>query len=483
MKLRGVSGNKSSIRPRCCPSSHLTAEAIPRTARVSSRMFVVYHSYVRKTDSHDQGNGSASQLSIVIPRQTCTMRYEMNRREILQTLAAVLGSVALPRQSQADSHPAPAVPRLPAPGTEPPAASASPVNLLEYEDFAQKRLPRMAFDYVAEGAGDEITLHRNRECLSAIRLNPSVLIDVSRLDTQIELFGQKLDFPILLAPAAFHKLMNPEGEIATARGAAAAGATMVVSSVATTSIEDIGKSTKSPLWFQLYVQRDRGFTRELVQRAEAAGCRALCITVDSPVPGTRNREMRDEFQLPPGLVLENLKGMKSGATQRNANSNPDQQKIFSLLMDPKLTWEGIDSIRSYTNVPVLLKGILNPADARKAVEHEVNGIVVSNHGGRQLDTVPATIEALPRVVESVQGRIPVLMDGGIRRGTDVIKALAMGANAVFIGRPYLWGLAVNGAAGVEQVVRILHNEFLTAMALCGTPSIPAITRDIIWQER
>jgi 4-hydroxymandelate oxidase len=407
----------------------------------------------------------------------------MNRREILQVLAGVLGSAALPRNSSAHSRPMAGSRQLPAPEAQTPATSSAPVNLLEYEGAAQKRLSKMAYDYVAEGAGDEITLHRNRECLSAIRLKPSVLIDVSRLDTHIELFGQKLDFPILLAPAAFHKLMNPEGEIATARGAANAGATLVVSSVATTSIEDIGKSAQGPLWFQLYVQRDRGFTRELVQRAEAAGCRALCITVDSPVPGTRNRETRDEFHLPPGLVLENLKAMKSEATQRNNGSGADQQKIFSLLMDPKLTWEGIDSIRSYAKVPVLLKGILNPDDARRAVEHEVSGIIVSNHGGRQLDTVPATIEALPRVIESVEGRIPVLMDGGIRRGTDVIKALAMGARAVLIARPYLWGLAVNGASGVEQVVRILHNEFLTTMALCGTPNIPAITRNILWQDR
>ena len=402
----------------------------------------------------------------------------MNRREILQVLAATLASTALPRNTFA-------LPQTTSPNPQvPSSASSKPlVNLLEYEEAAQNRLSKMAFDYVAEGAGDEITLHRNRECLSAIRLNPSVLIDVSRLDTQVDLFGQKLDFPILLAPAAFHKLMNPEGEIATARGAAMAGATLVVSTVATTSIEDIGKSAQGPLWFQLYVQRDRGFTRELVRRAEAAGCRALCITVDSPVPGTRNRELRDEFQLPPGMILENLKNMKSAVTRQTNGPGNDQQKIFSLLMDPKLTWEGIDSIRSYAKVPVMLKGILNPDDARRAVEHDADGIIVSNHGGRQLDTVPATIEALPRVIEAVEGRIPILMDGGIRRGTDVIKALALGARAVLIGRPYLWALAVNGAAGVDQVIRILRSEFLTTMALCGTPSISSITRNVIWRDR
>lgn len=408
----------------------------------------------------------------------------MTRREILQALAVVLGSAARPASSLAGMRTSLASGQSQAPtASSLTSSSVAPVNLIEYEDAAQKRLSKMAYDYVAEGAGDEITLRRNRECLSAIRLKPSVLMDVSRLDTHLELFGQKLDFPILLAPAAFQKLFNPDGEIATARGAAAAGATLVVSTVATTSIEDIGKSTRGPLWFQLYVQRDRGFTRELVQRAEAAGCRALCITVDSPVPGLRNREMRDEFHMPPGLSPENLKGMKSEATRQSDGSNAEQKSIFNLLMDPKLTWEEVDSIRRYTKIPVLLKGILNPDDARRAVQHEVDGIIVSNHGGRQLDTVPATIEALPRVIESVEGRIPVLMDGGIRRGTDVIKALAFGARAVLIGRPYLWGLAVDGASGVEQVIRILHNEFLTTMALCGTPNIPAITQNILWQDR
>ena len=407
----------------------------------------------------------------------------MDRREILRVLAATLGSAALPRHTLALPRPASAGSPSPGPQASSPSASQPLVNLPEYEEAAQKRLSKMAFDYVAEGAGDEVTLRRNRECLSAIRLKPTVLVDVSRLETQVDLFGQKMDFPILLAPVAFHKLMNPEGEIATAHGAAAASTTLVVSTVATTSIEDIAKSSQGSLWFQLYVQRDRGFTRELVQRAEAAGCRALCITVDSPVPGTRNREVRDEFQLPPGMILENLKNMKSAATRQTNGPGADQQKVFSLLMDPKLTWEGIDSIRAYSKVPVLLKGILNPDDALRAVEHHVDGIIVSNHGGRQLDTVPATIEALPRVAEAVAGRVPVLMDGGIRRGTDVIKALALGARAVLIGRPYLWALAVNGSAGVEQVIRILRSEFLTSMALCGTPKLDSITRNVIWQDR
>ena len=411
----------------------------------------------------------------------------MNRREILQSLATLFGGVSIsnssPRDASAISSPAAAPPAAPQAATQPKPVSPDLVSLPDFEQAAQARLSKMAFDYVAEGAADEITLRRNRDCLSAIRLKPRVLTDVSRLDTKLELFGQNLDFPILLAPAAFHKLMHPEGEMATARGASAAAATMVVSSLSTFSIEDIAKSAKASLWFQLYVQRDRGFTRELVQRAESAGCRALCITVDSPVPGTRNREMRDAFHLLPGMAPENLHGLQvQNQRQTEENLAAVEREIYNVLMDPKLTWDGIEVIRSYAKVPVILKGILNPDDARLALAHGVDAVLVSNHGGRQLDTVPATIEALPHIVESVAGRIPVLMDGGIRRGTDVLKALAVGARAVLIGRPYLWGLAVNGSDGVEQVIQILRREFLTAMALCGRPNLSSITGEIIWRD-
>jgi len=358
------------------------------------------------------------------------------------------------------------------------AAGAKPVNLLEFEPLAKRRISRMAYDYIAEGAADEITLRRNRECFDQIRLKPRVLVDVSRLDTGVELLGQQQAFPILLAPTAYHKLVNPEGERATARGAGAAGATMVVSSFATVAIEDVGKAAAGPLWFQLYVQNDRGFTRELVQRAEAAGCRALCVTVDTPVAGTRDREVRDNFNLPPGMEIENLKALEAKAGR---SSHVSERGIYSLALDPTLTWQEIDWIRGFAQVPVLLKGILTAEDARLAVEHGVAGVIVSNHGGRNLDTTPATIEALPRVADAVAGRTAVLMDGGVRRGTDVVKALALGAQAVLIGRPYLWGLAVGGAGGVERVVTMLRTEFEVAMALCGTASLKHITREVIWE--
>jgi 4-hydroxymandelate oxidase len=238
-----------------------------------------------------------------------------------------------------------------------------------------------------------------------------------------------------------------------------------VSSFSTATVEDIAGSTKSPLWFQLYVQPDRGFTRDLVRRVEAAGYQALCLTVDTPSIGARDRMARAGFAVPPGIVEENLR--------RPGGPAP-------ALLDPSLTWKDVEWLRSFARVPVLVKGVLNPEDAVRGVQSGVAGIIVSNHGARNLDTVPATIQALPRVVERVAGRIPVLVDGGIRRGTDVLKALALGANAVLIGRPYLYGLAVGGAEGVTRVVEILRSELEMAMALTGRPTIARIDRSVLW---
>ena len=248
-------------------------------------------------------------------------------------------------------------------------------------------------------------------------------------------------------------------QLAAARGAAAANSIYVISSSASMKVEDIAKSTKGPVWFQLYVQKDRAFTRDLVQRAEDSGCRALCVTVDSPTFGARNREDRAKKELPE-RELPNLKGKD--------------------YLDPSLTWKDIDWLRSFARRPVLLKGVLNPDDAATAVKAGASGIIVSNHGARNLDTVPATIDALPLVVEKVAGRVPVLVDGGIRRGTDIIKAFALGASAVQIGRPYLWGLGISGAEGVTRVVEILRKEFEIAMALTGRPTIASIDRSVLW---
>jgi 4-hydroxymandelate oxidase len=358
--------------------------------------------------------------------------------------------------------------------------SADLINVADFERVAAEKLEAGVLGYFAGGAGDEVTLRDNRTHFDAIRLKPRVLRDVSKLDTSSTLFGQRLEYPILLAPTAYHKITHPEGELATARGAGAAHATMCVSTFATTSIEDVAKSATAPLWFQLYVQADRGFTKALVQRAEAVGCRALLVTCDSPVIGIRNRETRAGFRLPPGIERENLKGLTGGAS---SVAHVDESTIFSGILDPTLTWAGIEWIRSFAKIPVILKGILSPEDAVLAVGHGADGIVVSNHGARNLDTLPATIDALPGVVQAVGGRIPVLMDGGIRRGTDVVKALALGAKAVFIGRPYLWGLSVGGADGVQNVLRILRSEFQSAMALCGHTSLATIDRSVLWPDK
>lgn len=349
------------------------------------------------------------------------------------------------------------------------------VAIEDFEEVARRQLAAMTYAYIAGGAGDEISLRRNRSAFDALLLKPRVLRDVSRIDTTLELFGTALSAPLLLAPTAYHRLVHPDGELATARGAGAAGLPLVVSSGANTTFEEIAAVATSPLWFQLYMQTDRGFTRDLVQRVEAAGCRAICITVDTPVLGTRSREVRAGFCLPEGLDRANLRGCQGAAA-----AHVDEGGIYSAVMDAAMTWETIDWVRGFAKVPVLLKGILAPEDAVLAVEHGVDGIIVSNHGARNLDTTPATIEALPHVAAAVDGRLPVLLDGGVRRGTDVVKALALGARAVLVGRPYLWALAAAGSEGVEKVGKLLRTELVAAMALCGLPTLAAIDAAALW---
>jgi 4-hydroxymandelate oxidase len=394
----------------------------------------------------------------------------ITRREALRSASALAGSVVVPLSIQAQGGTVQA----------PPSADLSKaVNLFDFEKLAHERMTTLAWEYISGAAGDEITLRWNREASDRMALRTRVLVNVSQIDTRVTLFGHEVPFPILLAPTAYHKLVHPEGERATVRGAGAASATMVVSTLATTSIEDVAGAATAPLWFQLYVQKDRGLTRDLVQRAEGAGCKALCITVDTPVVGTRNREARVKFALPAGVTLENLKGMPS----RTAGDHmPGTESIYSALLDPALTWNDIESIRAYARVPVLLKGILNGDDADRAVRAGVAGLIVSNHGARNLDTAPATLEALPEIVAKVAGRVPILVDGGIRRGTDVLKAIALGARAVLIGRPYLFGLSAGGADGVSQVINILRREFEVAMALTGRTTVAGIDKTVLWQR-
>jgi 4-hydroxymandelate oxidase len=349
-----------------------------------------------------------------------------------------------------------------------------PVNVLDFEAIAREKMTPSAYDYYAGGAEDEITLGENRRAFQRIALRPRVLAGTASVATDTELLGLTLPFPIALAPTAFHRLGHPDGEIAAARAAGRAGTLMCCSTISSTSIEDIGAAATGPLWFQLYVYRDRDVTRDLVARAEAAGCRAIVLTVDTPQLGRRERDMRGGFTLPPGIGLCNLERYGTPDALRWSQSSTFTDYVHKLL-DASLTWDAVSWLRSVTSLPVLIKGILTPEDAALALEHGASGIVVSNHGGRQLDGVMATIDALPAIAARVAGRVPILMDGGVRRGTDVFKAVALGARAVLIGRAYLWGLAADGEAGVSRVLEMLEHEFRLTMALAGCPSISAIT--------
>jgi 4-hydroxymandelate oxidase len=354
-------------------------------------------------------------------------------------------------------------------------AMAEPADVLDYERLASGSMSEMAWEYFRGGAGDELTVRWNVEAYQRIRLLPRALVDVSQLDTRVRLLGRELPHPILLAPVAYQRLLNPRGEVATKEGANAAEATMVLSTFSTISLEEVAAVGGRPPWFQFYVGPNRDVTVELLRRVEAAGYEAVVLTVDSPVLGARYRESRSNFALPSGMVKANFKDMPMAS----GSHRPRDGDIYSDLLDAKLTWKDVDWLKSQTRLPVILKGILDPEDAARAVDLGVAGVIVSNHGGRVLDTVPATIDILPAIVERVEARIPVLVDGGIRRGTDVLKAIALGASAVLVGRPYAFGLAVGGAGGVTRVVNMLGSEFKMAMALTGRPSIATIDASVI----
>jgi 4-hydroxymandelate oxidase len=358
---------------------------------------------------------------------------------------------------------------------------AAPLNVREYEAAARERLPQMAYDYYAGAADDEVTLDLNRAVYERILLRPRVLVDVSRIDTSLELLGHRLRFPILLAPTAFQRLAHPEGELATARAARAAGTLfMMAGTLSTTSVEDTAAAVGGPFWLQVYVFRDRGLTQHLVERARAAGCSALCLTVTFPVAGNRERDAHNGFALPQGLDMANFRGLEQARFPGTHGSG--LAAFVAHQFDPSLTWEAVEWLREMSGLPVLVKGVVTAEDARLAADHGAAGIIVSNHGGRQLDTAEPTLRALPRVIEGVEDRLPVLVDGGIRRGTDVLKALALGARATLIGRPYLWGLATGGQAGVERVIALLRAELERAMALTGCPTLGDVSRALLTGE-
>jgi isopentenyl diphosphate isomerase/L-lactate dehydrogenase-like FMN-dependent dehydrogenase len=338
-----------------------------------------------------------------------------------------------------------------------------PVNLFDYEKLAQARLAPHLWDFFQGGSDDEVTLRACRAAFERIRLRPRVLVDVSSIDTRTTVLGTPVSLPVLIAPTAAHCVAHPDGECATALGAGRAGTLMIASTVATRTLEEIAQAASGPLWFQLYVYPTFEVAEWLVRRAEAAGYRAIVLTVDLPKLGNRERDRRNGVTIPPPPYQEaNLAAVEKEG----------QQWV-------PLTWDAIAWLRSITTLPILLKGILTAEDARLAVEHGVAGIVVSNHGGRQLDTSIPSIEALPEIAEAVGGRCEIYLDGGIRRGTDILKALALGARAVLIGRPALWGLAVNGADGVYDVLELLRRELELSMALAGRPTLASIDRSLV----
>jgi 4-hydroxymandelate oxidase len=349
---------------------------------------------------------------------------------------------------------------------------ASVASVADYESLARDRVSEQAWSYVAGGAADEWTLHDNCAAFQRLSLRASVLRDLSGGNTRLTLFGQTFASPIFLAPIAYQKLVHPDGELATAIASAAAQVCMIVSTLASTSLEEIAQRAAAPLWFQLYFQPDREFTRDLVQRAEAAGYRALVVTVDAPVNGIRNREQRAGFSLPAGVEAVNLRGMAVSA--QHAGRAEEGVLLGGPLLAAAPTWKDIAWLRSMTSLPILIKGIMTAEDAQRAVAETINGIVVSNHGGRTLDTQPPTIDVLPEIVDAVAGQVPVLLDSGIRRGGDIFKALASGAAAVLVGRPYIHGLAAAGTVGVAHVLHILRAELEVTMALTGCSDVAAI---------
>lgn len=353
-------------------------------------------------------------------------------------------------------------------------------NLADFEAPAQARVDANAWAYLNGGAADEHTLLANRAAWDALKLHPRVLRDLAGGHTRVTLLGRELLHPILLAPIAYQRLFHADGELAIAHAAAAQGAGVLLSAQASVPMEDVAapmlaEPSAGPLWFQLYWRDDRDFMRTLLKRIEAAGYQALVLTVDAPVHGARDRERRIGFKLPDDIRAVNLGGLK-----KPLNLQPGQSALFDGLMPRAATWAEVDWLRSESKLPLLLKGVTHADDAREALARGVTGLIVSNHGGRTLDTVAATAELLPPLRAALGPDVPLLVDGGIRRGTDVLKAMALGANAVLLGRPYVHALAASGALGVAHALRLLRDELEIAMALSGCKTLADAGPALIW---
>ncbi|MBL9027948.1 MAG: alpha-hydroxy-acid oxidizing protein [Myxococcales bacterium] len=347
------------------------------------------------------------------------------------------------------------------------------LTVRDFERLARQRLSKPAYDYFRSGSEEERALARNEEAYRRWVVWYRVLVDVAERDLSTTVLGIPVATPILIAPTAYHRLAHPEGELATARAATVAGTVYVVSTLATTALEDVAQESAGPKFFQLYVHKDRGFTRELIERAESAGYDALVVTADTPLLGRRLRDERNGFCLPDGLVMSNLAHL-AGPTDGSMLA-----RYVAERHDASFTWKDLEWLKSLSHLPIVLKGIVRVDDAVRAADEGVAGVIVSNHGGRQLDSAPATLDALPGIAEALRGRCEVLMDGGIRSGADVFKALALGARAVLVGRPVLWGLAAGGEDGVVSVLRLLAEDLSKTMALAGTRTLADIERTMV----
>jgi 4-hydroxymandelate oxidase len=349
------------------------------------------------------------------------------------------------------------------------STNPEPINVFEFEAIAKERLPKEEYDYIAGGATDEISVDRNRRAFESWALRPRVLRDVHALDLSTSVLGTKVNFPILIAPCGGHKKAHPDGEFATYRAAAARGTIFAVSANAAVSFEELAKAAKGHLWLQMYFFPDREMTKEWLRRAKAAGYEAICVTLDSQWPPKRERNIRNNYHNVRGVNFPPLDPKAPAGRSGRAGGGAD----------PAATWKDLEWIKGATDLPIVAKGIMTGEDAAQCAEAGADAVIVSNHGGRHLDNTLATIEVLSEAVAAAKGKLEVLLDGGIRRGADVVKAIALGAKAVFIGRPLFWGLAVDGEQGVIRVLDILREEMEITMAKCGRPNIASIDSTVM----
>jgi 4-hydroxymandelate oxidase len=349
------------------------------------------------------------------------------------------------------------------------------MTLRDYEIAFERSATEGAAAFVSTGASEGTALRANQAAFDGLQLLPRSLVDVSRRSMRTTLLGHALSMPVLIAPTAFHRLAHPDGELATVRAAGSLGTVMILSLSSSYPVESVLAEATGPVWFQTYVSKDRARSAEVIGRAEAAGCQGLVLTVDVPVTGGRVPARRIGFAVPPEWTVEGHSKMY-GLADRRTGGNP---LAAHDMWDASFTWDDLEWLRGITTMPVILKGVMRADDAARALDVGIAAVIVSNHGGRQLDTAVATIDALPAIADIVAGRVPVLVDGGIRRGSDIVKAIASGADAVLVGRPVLWGLAVAGQGGVEAIMGLLADELDLTMALCGAPDLGTITSDLL----